>query len=123
MGIGRAGFAVGTEINIVTDGTFIPDTGDISRAAALSRRAQRTVAADTDMCGTRRSDADVGKWFVDGNETVVRVNETSMLLARRTVVPVGAVEALVTHTADVLVTTIAYSVMDNIAPRKQARRD
>ena len=54
---------------------------------------------------------------------MVGVDETRVLDAVLAVIPVGAVEALVTDTSDILVTTIADGVMDHIAARCKASRD
>ena len=53
--------------------------------------------------------------LIDGGEAVARVSVTSVLVALAAVVEVRAVEALVAHTMDHLVATIADSSVSEIA--------
>jgi hypothetical protein len=61
--------------------------------------------------------ADIGERFVDRNKSMLGMHEACVGNAIRTVVPVGAVQALVADTADELVAAIADRVMMLVSAR------
>jgi hypothetical protein len=106
MGVGRARFTVCTEVGVVTDSALVTDTSNIRRGAR-ARGAERAIAADTvmDRHGSEEAGAtgaDIGERFVDRNKSMLGMHEACVGNAIRTVVPVGAVQALVADTADEL---------------------
>ena len=102
MGVGRAGFAIGTEVKVVTDGALVTGATNVRRIS-LGHRAKRSITADAQMYRlNNRACLDVGQWLVDGSEAVARVHKVRAADAVCAIVPVGAVEALVANTGDVL---------------------
>ena len=90
--------AIGTEISVVADSTFVAIATNI--AMIQLRFAQRAIAVNTvvHLARGRR----VGKRFVHGNEAVSRVSMRRSLNTCRTVIPVRAVHAFMAYTVDVL---------------------
>jgi hypothetical protein len=126
VGVGRAGLALGAEVSVVADSALVTITDDVSGRTA-ARVAQRTVAADADV-GRAAPEAhtqDLGRlqMFVDGDEAVIRVDKGRIGHARRAVVPIRAVEALMAHTADGLVAAVASGVVDVVPARREVPGD
>ena len=88
------GLAVGAEVLVVADGTLIAGALNVLGLVL----AEWTVAEDADVTSLAVS---WGRdWFVEGREAMTWVNEGGVLDALRAVVPVWAVQALVTGTED-----------------------
>lgn len=102
MVIGRAGLAVGTEIEIVTHSTLVADASDVG-GYGIRGTAQGSIAADAHVhrLGEKRG-VKIRKGLINSCESVVWVHEVSVLGTLGAVIPVGAVEALVTDPSDVL---------------------
>jgi hypothetical protein len=75
--------------------------------------AKRTIAVDA-MVRDRRGRTTL-ELLIDGGEAVTRMSVTSILVALAAVVKVRAVEALVTHTVNHVVTTIADGSVSEVA--------
>lgn len=100
--IGRAGFTVGAEVEIVTNGTLVADTTNIGRRS-LRGTAQGTVTANAivnGMCNIRS--VEIGERLVDSSEAMAGVHKVRVLDTFSAIVPVGAVETLVANASDVL---------------------
>jgi hypothetical protein len=112
VAVRRTRLAVCTEIGVMADGTLVTLANDVAVTAAL---AQRAIAANAKMVGPADgTDVHTLPRFnilIDGHETVVRVDESSIDNAVVAVVPVRAVEALVTDATDGLVTTITDGIV------------
>lgn len=68
----------------------------------------------------RRSSAWIGNGLVDGHKTVVRMDEAGILYTVRAVVPIRAIQTLMTDTPNVPITTITDGVMNDVAARVQS---
>jgi len=118
VSVGRACFAVAAEVGIMTHSTFVSYASDVPRTASVV--AERTIAANAEMNST------IVSWFdavVDWNETVAGMDEAGIQDTIRAIVPVGAIEALVTNTFDVLVASIANGAVILVATRSEADID
>jgi hypothetical protein len=83
----------------MADSTFVAITSYIRRLLATERSITiNAVMADL----TKVSGMDLTDRLVDWNEAMARVDKTGINNARCTVVPVGAVETLVTDAEDIL---------------------
>jgi hypothetical protein len=113
-----ASFTAGTEIGIVAHGTLVSITLDIS-LNNIARVAKRSVAIDAVVTGLAcvgsRHRSGVIERFVNWHESVTRMNETCVGNAGSAEVPIWAIKALVADTIDILVTTVANSVVTNVA--------
>jgi hypothetical protein len=114
-----ASFTAGTEISIVAHGTLVSIALDIS-LNNIGRVAKRSVAIDAVVTGlacvgSRHRCGSVIERFVNWHESVTRMNETCVGNAGSAEVPIWAVKALVADTIDILVTTVANSVVTNVA--------
>lgn len=108
------GFARLAEIGIVADSTLVPIANNVGNALA-GGRAQRTIAANANM-GRPAGGAVVKpshklERLTDWNEPVPNMRARGVFHALVAVVPVGAVQALVTNTSDGVLTPIADGVM------------
>ena len=110
MRVGRTGLAVGTEIGIVTDGAFVAVTTD--EGSRRPARTERAVAHRPQMILRRRRRRRSRDGLGDGHEPMAWVNERRIRDAARAVVPIGTLQALMTHTHD-----------DLAKRRRSARRD
>jgi hypothetical protein len=115
VGIRGAGLTASTEIGVVADGALVPVSLDIGLGAILAKRAVavNTVVACLATVQSRQS-CSVCERLVDWYEAVSRMNEVGIRNAGRAEVPVWAVEALVTNTIDVLITTITNGIMASV---------
>lgn len=86
--------AVGTEIRVVADSALVARTLDI----VVLILAQWSIAVDADMASL--AIARSGDRLIERSETVTWMDEARVLDTFRAVVPVWAVEALVTDTED-----------------------
>jgi hypothetical protein len=69
----RAGFTVGTEVQIAANSALVSSATDVVRIDVASR-AKRSITADANVNGCWCAKADIFKWFVDWRESVTRVN-------------------------------------------------
>lgn len=95
------GLTVGTEIEVVTDGTLVANAPNV-RGVVLLFSAKRSVTADPHVNDVAVQRSNASKLLVDRDESVVRVNELGIRNAVATKVPVGAVQAFMTDTIDFL---------------------
>lgn len=116
VGSGGISFAVGAEVKVIADSALVTNSTNVGRVGIVTG-AQGTVTADTNVNRRRASPANVGESFISRHETVAWVSEVAVLVAIRAVVPVRAVQTLVTDTCNVLVAAIAESVMDLVTAR------
>jgi hypothetical protein len=98
----------------MTDGTLVADAADVG-GVGVGLGTKRAITADANMNSLRSSSSDVGKVVIDGNEPMVRVDEAGVLVAAGAVVPVRAVQTLVTNAGDILVTAITDGMMKLVA--------
>jgi len=108
------GFARLAEIGIVADSTLVPIANNVGNVLA-GGRAQRTIAANANM-GRPAGGAVVKashklERLIDWNEPVTNMRDRGVLHALVAVVPVGAVQALVTNASDGVLTSIADGVV------------
>lgn len=108
--VGWASLTAGTEVGIMADSTLVTVTLDV-RALVLAKWA---ITEDT-LVILFASQHWVRKRIVNRDEAVALVDEWSAPEASAAVVPVWAVEALVTNTEDGLVTAIAHGLMSDVA--------
>jgi hypothetical protein len=121
--VGWAGFAASTEIGIVADGTLVTISLDICGRALAIIVAKRAIAVDAVVAcfvtvGVRQS-LDIIERFVDGNESMARMNETGIGNASRAEIPIWAIETFVTNTIDILVTPITNSIVSSVTARSE----
>lgn len=107
----RQSFAILAEVCIVADDTLVSHTLDV-RLVRLAL-AKRAIAIDA-VVGDRRGRTTL-ELLINGGEAVTRMSVTSILEALAAVVEVRAVEALVAHTMNHLVTTITDSSVSEVA--------
>jgi hypothetical protein len=99
------------EVCIVADDALVSHTLDVRLLRVAL--AKRTIAIDAVVRdGRGRAALEV---LVDGSEAVTRMGVASVLVALAAVVEVGAVEALVAHTMNHLVTAIADGGVSEVA--------
>lgn len=95
VGVAWVCLAVGAEINIVADRTFVPHSSDVG---LLRVPAKRSIAINAKVaCLGKARDA---QGLVNGHKSVATVCGTSTLYACQAVVPVWASETLVANTKD-----------------------
>jgi hypothetical protein len=97
--VGWTSLATGTEVGVVTYGTLVAVSNNIRRLVAT----EWSVAVDAIVASlSKLSSTGIADWFIDGNEAMSGVDEAGIDNTCRAIVPVRAVEALVTDTKDVL---------------------
>jgi len=110
----------------MADGTLVTITNNVAGVGA-GGRAKGSIAADTNMNGsvhgTNTDAAVVLEGFIDRNEAMAGVNEAGVHHATRAVVPVGAVQTLVTNALDALVTAVADGIVELATARGKAAED
>lgn len=100
-----ARFTVGAKIGIVADGALVSVTLNV-RLTAIASIAKRSVTVDAVVtslageCAGQR--CDVIKRFVERDESVAWVDEGGIWKASSTEIPIGAIEALVADSVDIL---------------------
>jgi hypothetical protein len=104
MRVQRAALTVGTIVAIIADRALVASATNVGRVSFVTS-TQGAVAADAHVNG--RQLVDGGKLLVDGDEAVSWVSDVLGLDAFSAIVPIGAVEALVTNTNNVLIAAIA----------------
>ena len=91
MCVAGMGLAIGTEIDVVAYGTLISYTSDVALTGA-----KRSIAVDAEVaCNGRSLNS---KRTIDGHESMFRVGLLGTFEAIAAVVPVRAIETLVTNT-------------------------
>ena len=108
MAVTWDGLAVATEVGVMANGTLVPDARNVLALIP----AKRSVAVDANVAS--ESHVWLRDGVVDGGKTVSWMNMSSALDTVGAKVTVGAVETLVTHSADCLVASIANRGMANI---------
>jgi hypothetical protein len=115
--VGRAGLTGSTEIGIMTHSALVSVSLDI-RLNTITRIAERSITIDSVMAslGNERSGqgCKIIERFVDRHESVAGVDKASIGDASSTEVPIWAVEALVTDTINVLITSITDSIVTSV---------
>lgn len=101
-------------------GTLVANTADVSRVA-LAVRAERTVATNTDMnmLGCWKEVVVALQSAVDRHKAVAGVSGHGAGDAISAVVPIGAIQALVTDAGNVLITVVADGVVHFVATRSK----
>jgi hypothetical protein len=111
--------AVGTEIDIVTDGTLVADTGNIALGGLVL--AKRSITEDTEVSGVLvRVLADS---LVDRNKSMARVVLGSIDDAVRAVIPIGTGQTLVAGTNNTLLTAVTDGGVLELTAGKAAGHD
>jgi len=122
VGVEWRGLAAGAEISVRADGTLEAGTTDASVVTVVD--AERAIAVDTVV-----QDGEEGMRplirrklcrIVDDNEAMTRMLGGSLLGASITIIPVGAVKALVSKSSDRLVARIANGVVADAPARGEA---
>lgn len=99
MEVGRASLATGTEVGIVAYGTLVAVSNNIRGLVP----AERSITVDPIVASPAElSSTGIADWFINGDKPMSGVDETGIDNACGAIVPVGAIEALVTDTEDVL---------------------
>jgi hypothetical protein len=106
MRVQRAALTVGTIVAIIADRTLVASATDVGWVGFVAS-TQRAIAADAHMNGRHLMDG--RKLLVNRNEAVSWVSNVLGLDAFGAIVPIGAVEALVTNTNNILIAAIADS--------------
>jgi len=97
--VGRASLATGTEVGIVAYGTLVAVSNNIRGLVP----AERSITVDPIVASPAElSSTGIADWFINGDKPMSGVDETGIDNACGAIVPVGAIEALVTDTEDVL---------------------
>jgi hypothetical protein len=122
VSVDGAGLAIGTEISVVADSTLVADATDVGWVRFVCC-AQGAITADANVNRGRRADRNTRKLLVDGHEAVVRVSEAGVQNAEGAVVPVWAIQTLVANASNVLVTSIADSLVNLVAARSHLHLD
>ena len=104
MGSHGNSFAAGTEVGVVTDGALVSDAANILLVWFTS--AKGTVAVDADVHFFTR--VDIWKLLKQLGKSVPRVVLCGGQDAARAIVPIGAGQAFVADTSDVLSTGLAF---------------
>jgi len=102
--------AVGAEVGVMTHGAFVTNTLDILQDIPVL--AERAIAVDTVVAGARAPG--LGQGLINGHEAVSRVGRLDVNDAFSTVIPIGAVQALVACPIDELFAAIANSGMTHV---------
>jgi len=114
VGIVGVGFASLAEIGIVADGALVPIANDVGNVLA-GNGAQRAIAANANMVrpagGAVMEPSDKLERLIDWDKSVTSMSERGVVYALVAVVPVRAIQALVTNTSDGVFTSIADGVM------------
>lgn len=92
------GFAIGTEVSVVTDSALVADATDVLLASLASTSS--SVAPDAEVGGFFESR--LLDFLVEFGKAMARMDLRSTLDTGLAVVPVGAAQALVTNTTDML---------------------
>jgi hypothetical protein len=100
----------------VADGALVANANN--EASATLASAQRTIAHDT--CVAAEVGPAITNWLVYGSKSVSGVSVLSVFDAIAAVVPVRALQALVTNTANVLITAITDSIVADITTSCQS---
>ena len=108
MAVTWDGLTVAAEVGVMANGTLVPDTRNVLTLVL----AKRSVAVDANVAS--ESHVWLRDGVVDGGKTVSWMNMSSGLDTVGAKVPIGAVETLVTDSADCLVASIANRSMTNI---------
>jgi hypothetical protein len=107
--VGRASLATGTEVGIVAYGTLVAVSNNIRRLVAT----ERPIAVDSIVASLAKlSSTGIADWFINGDKAMAGVDEAGIDNACRAIVPVGAIEALVTDTKDGLLASVLYFYRD-----------
>jgi hypothetical protein len=117
--VGRQSLAVGTEIDVVTDGTLVANTRDVALGGLVL--AEGSIAEDAIV--DRVLVGLLTDGFIDRGKSVARMVLGSIHDAVRAVVPVGARQALVAGANDALFTAITNGSVLELAAREAARHD
>jgi hypothetical protein len=101
--IGRASLATSTEVGIMAYGTLVAVSNNIRGLVAT----ERSIAIDTIVASLAKlSSTGIADWFINGDKAMSGVNEAGIDNTGRAIVPVGAIEALVTDTKDILLVLV-----------------
>ena len=118
MWVGGAGLAVCTKIGIVANSALVAISLDVG-LVTIVLVAERSIAVDTVVarlaCVWSNNQGDIVERLINRDESVATVDERCIWHASRAEIPVWAVETLVADAIDVLVTTIADSVVSFVA--------
>lgn len=113
--VARNCFASRAEVRVMADGTLVAHTSDV-RLLGLAA-AQRTVTVDAEVANEWR--CSIGYWCIDGSKSVTRMSGASILDAVLAEIPIGAIETLVAHAIDLLVTSITDGIVAHVAARSE----
>jgi hypothetical protein len=120
VGVGRASLAACAEVGIVTDSALVSITLNICLRTIAAERTITIDAVVACLAAVRsRQSNDVVERLIDGDKSVARMDETGVDNANWAEVPIWAVEALVTNSIYVLVTSITDSVVARVATRSK----
>jgi len=105
VSIGWASLTTGTKVGVVADGTLISVALNVCLGSACTG-TERTITVDAVVASLSsavfRQCGRIEKSLVDWDKSVLRVNEARIDDACGAVIPIWAIEALVTDTIDVL---------------------
>jgi len=110
MPVSRDSFAISAEVGVIAHSTLVANAFDVRHVLLVF--AQRPITIDTIVPHSRG--VGLGKRLVDRYKPMARMNELGALDALRAEVPVRTVEALVAHTIDELLTSIAHGAMAHV---------
>jgi len=106
VSVGWTGLTSGTVVGIMADSTLVSVASDVCLLKSSGGIAQRTITVDAVVAslGLRAlvNGGGIKKGFVNGYKTMPGMNEGRISNAGRAEIPIGAIEALVTNTIDVL---------------------
>lgn len=123
MSVSGAGLASLAEVGVVANSALVAVANNVSVAVGPVI-AKWAIAANAEVYRTRL-EAEVGitvcllQRLVDGHEAVARMDDRGIQNTLRAVVPVRAVQALVTNTTDGVIAAIAQGIVDDSPARGQ----
>jgi hypothetical protein len=105
----------------MADGTLVAISNNVRVVGFVGGIAKRSITVDFVMCDSvtvcHERLVDITKRFIDWYKSMAWVDKSSVDDAGSAVVPIRAVETLVSDTVDVLITTITYSMVSSVAAR------
>lgn len=115
VSVGRMGLASGAEVGVGADSALVADPRDVRHDRV--RPTQGTVAADALVNGTALELEALGKRLIDRREAVAGMLHMTLGYTVVAVVPVGAVEALVSDTSDEIIAIVTDGIVGLVATR------
>jgi small basic protein len=112
-----AGLAIGTEISVMADCTLVTVASNIVGLVDT----KRTITVDSVMgrlaSKRTKSAGSIVDWLVEGNESMAWMDELGIWHASSAIIPIWAIQALVSDTIDIAIASITDSLVGSVAAR------